>query len=139
MNIMLRSIVVPMKISGDDLTVKCCQIAPAVIMNVIEAGAGVLLNIVVEYCNDGCCQEVWRNFILHFRPDQFSGNDPFCLMRAAVVGDGTFACTVVMMQCDRIVTAAATLLTQAAGNSGNYLICSAVQAVMSYEGITKAA
>jgi len=108
-------------------------------MNVIEAGAGAIFNIVVEYCNNGCCQEVWHNFILHFRPYQISGNDPFCLMRAAVVGDGTFACTVVMMQCNGIVPAAAPCLIGAAGNSGNDLICAAVQAVMSYEGIPKTA
>lgn len=108
-------------------------------MIVIEAEAGAILNIVLEYCNNSCCQEVWHNFILHFRPYQFSGNDSFCLMRAAIVGDGTLACTVVMMQCNGIVSAAAILLTGAAGNSGNYLICSAMLAVMSYEGIPETA
>ena len=108
-------------------------------MDVIEGGAGALLNIVLKYCNNIGCQEIRHNFILHFRTYQFSGNDPFCLMRAAVVRDGTIARTVVMMQCNGIEPAAAILLIEAAGNSGNYLICSAVQAVMSYEGIPNTA
>lgn len=59
-----RCLAVPMNGSGDYLAMHCCQIASAVKMYVIEVETGALLNIVLDYGNNCCCQEIWHNFIL---------------------------------------------------------------------------
>jgi dihydropteroate synthase len=58
-------------------------------------------------------------------------------MCAAIVGNNHFTCTVMVMRGAGIMTAAATDFVKAAGNSGNYLIRSAVLAGVTDEGIPK--
>jgi hypothetical protein len=138
-NIMYRQAVVPMNGLGDYLAMQSCQITPAGKKIVLEVETGALLKIVLDYGNNGCCQEIRHNFILHFRSHQLAGNNPFCLMRAAIVRNGHLTDTVVMVQSNGIMLAAAIVLIEAAGNSGNDLVRSAVQAVMMYKGIPKTA
>jgi hypothetical protein len=47
MNDMFRRMVVPMKFSGNDLAVHCCQIAPAVKRIVIEKLPGALYRLIL--------------------------------------------------------------------------------------------
>ena len=47
MNDMFRRMVVPMKFSGNDLAMHCCQIAPAVKRIVIEKLPGALYRLIL--------------------------------------------------------------------------------------------
>lgn len=139
MNIMYHQAVFPMNGLGDYLAMQGCQIAPAGKKIVIKFKTGALLKIVMDYGNNRCCHEIRHNIILHFRSHQLTGNNPFCLMRAAIVRNGHLTDTVVMMQSNGIMLAAAIVLIEAARNSGNDLVCSAMLAVMVYKRIPKAA
>lgn len=60
-------------------------------------------------------------------------------MRAAIVRNDHFTDTVVVMQSNGIMSAAAIVIIEAAGDSGNNLLGSAVLAGMMYKRISKAA
>ena len=125
---MYRSIVVPMNVSGDDLTMHCCQIASAYIFIIVEMQPDACMGFVLYYGNNGCCQKKWYNLILHFRSHQFIGHNPLGLMRAAIVSQDHFSGTVTVIHGTRILTAAAPLFVRGAGDSGDNLFCSAVLA-----------
>jgi hypothetical protein len=125
--------------SGDNLTVHCCQVVPAVKRLVIDKLMDALQWLILYDGYYGCGKEVWQNFILYLRTQQFVSHNPFGLMRATIIRDDHLVRAVWMMHYSGSMTAAATVLLTVTSESGNHLVCSAMLAGMTDKGISKAA
>jgi hypothetical protein len=125
-----------MIISGDYLAMKCCQIAAVMPYRIIGAYSIDSRRPLSNDSDNHCGHKMGHYFGLHFSADEFSRDESFCLMRAAVVRKNQLVCTVPVRRIFCIMYAATSLFVSA---GCKYFMRTAAAATVTDEGKSLAA